>query len=215
MSTETDVLILAQWLSPGFPVGAFAYSHGLEQAIHDGAVTDATTLRAWLTDILAAGSARADAVLLAAAQAATTPARVAEIDALARAFAASAERLRESAQAGAAFAATVRAVWGLDFSDLLYPVAVGRAAGLRGLDAQLTAALYLQSFAANLTSAAVRAIPLGQTEGQSVIAALAPLCAATAAEAQDTDLQGLWSNGFASDVAQMRHETLQPRLFQS
>ena len=209
MSTNTDLLTLAQWLSPAFPVGAFAYSHGVETAIRDGAVTDAASLELWLSDVLAQGSGRADAVLLAAAH------RGEDVNDLARAFAASAERLRESERQGAAFAGTVRAVWGLDLPDLLHPVAVGRASALKGLDAQTTAALYLQSFASNLVSAAVRLVPLGQTDGQRVLAALSPLCEAVAAEAMTADPEDLWSNAWGSDIAAMRHETMEPRLFQS
>ena len=190
-------------------MGAFAYSHGLETAIRDAAITDAASLELWLSDVLAQGSGRADAVLLAAAH------RGEDVNDLARAFAASAERLRESERQGAAFAGTVRAVWGLDLPDLLHPVAVGRASALKGLDAQTTAALYLQSFASNLVSAAVRLVPLGQTDGQRVLAALSPLCEAVAAEAMTADPEDLWSNAWGSDIAAMRHETMEPRLFQS
>ena len=209
MSTNTDFLPLAQWLSPAFPIGAFAYSHGVETAIRDMAVTDAASLETWLGDVLTQGSGRADAVFLAAAR------RGVDVNDLARAFAASSERLRESERQGAAFAGTVRAVWGLDLPDLLYPVAVGTAAALKGLDPETTAALYLQSFVSNLVSAAVRLVPLGQTDGQRVLAALSPLCHTVAAEALTADPEDLWSNGWASDIATMRHETLEPRLFQS
>lgn len=206
---STNLLTLAQWLSPAFPVGSFAYSHGVETAIRDGAITDAASLELWLHDVLAEGSGRADAVLLAVAH------RGEDVNDLARAFAASSERLRESERQGAAFAGTVRAVWGLDLPDFMYPVAVGRASALKWLDARTTAALYLQSFASNLVSAAVRLVPLGQTDGQKVLAALSPLCQAVAAEAVTADPEDLWSNAWASDIAQMRHETMEPRLFQS
>ena len=206
----TDLLTLAQWLSPAYPVGAFAYSHGLETAIADGHVTDAETLQSWLTDLLTQGSAQSDAVLLARAYRTDDPA---ETNADARAFAASAERLREAENQGAAFAATTRAVWQIDLPDLLYPVAVGRAAKLKGLDLEQTTALYLHAFVSNLTSAAIRLVPLGQTEGQQVIAALAPLCEETATKALTEET--LWSNTWASDIAAMRHETQEPRLFQS
>lgn len=206
---STDLLTLTQWLSPAFPVGAFAYSHGLETAIRDGAVFDADSLQDWLTVLLTQGSGRGDAILLAAAH------RGEDVNDLARAVAASAERTRESERQGAAFAGTVRAVWGLDLPDLMYPVAVGRAAALRGLPCQPAAALYLQAFASNLVSAAVRLVPLGQTEGQRVLAALTPMCEMIADESQIATTDDLWSNAWGSDIAAMRHETMEPRLFQS
>ena len=215
MPTTTDILTLSQWLSPAYPVGAFAYSHGLEWAIREGLVADAVTLKSWLAGVLAEGSGRADAVALAMTHRAATTDEVCEVNRLARAFAASAERIRESERQGAAFSATTRAVWGLDLPDLMYPVAVGRAAGLKGIEAEPTVAIYLQSFASNLVSAAVRLVPLGQTDGQTALAALAPLCRRMAAEALDSGPDDLWSNAWASDIAAMKHETQQPRLFQS
>lgn len=215
MTTEPDILTLAQWLSPAYPVGAFAYSHGLELAIREGWVRDAETLRSWLAGVLTEGSGRTDAVLLAAAHLSQTTADAERLNALARAFAASAERIRESERQGAAFAATTRAVWGLDVPDLMYPVAVGRAAGLKGLPVETTAAMYLHALASNLVSAAIRLMPLGQTNGQVVLAALTPLCRETAREAQAADPDDLWSNAWGSDIASMKHETMEPRLFQS
>lgn len=209
MSMVTDLLTLAQWLSPAFPVGSFAYSHGLEVAIRDGSIGDARSLEDWLEALLTQGSGRSDAVLLAAAH------RGEDVDDLSRAFAASSERIRESDRQGAAFAATVRAVWGLDLPDAMYPVAVGQAAALKDLPCQPTAALYLQAFTSNLVSAAVRLVPLGQTEGQRVLAALSPLCEAIAREAEHSSTDDLWSNAWGSDIASMQHEHMEPRLFQS
>ena len=65
MPRNADRLRLMQMLSPAFPVGSYAYSQGLEQAISDGNVTDAASLTGWITAILTHGSARMDAILLA------------------------------------------------------------------------------------------------------------------------------------------------------
>ncbi len=211
----TELLTLTQWLSPAYPIGAFAYSHGMELAIRSGWVRDGDTLGSWLAGIVAEGSGRTDAILLAAAYGAETSERLDELNAIARAFSASAERIRESERQGVAFAATTRAVWGLDLPDLLYPVAVGRAASVKALPLLDTTALYLQAFASNLVSAAVRLVPLGQTEGQTVLAALTPICGDIATEAISADPDDLWSNTWGSDIASMRHETMEPRLFQS
>jgi urease accessory protein len=64
MAAHLPLLI---WLSPAFPVGAFAYSHGLEWAYEAGDVTDAASLQAWLTDLLEHGAARNDGILFAEA----------------------------------------------------------------------------------------------------------------------------------------------------
>ena len=116
---------------------------------------------------------------------------------------------------GAAFARLVRQVWGLDLPDMLLPLAVGRAVALSGLPQDQAVALYLQGFVANLVSAAVRLVPLGQTTGQQVQARLAPTCAQIAAETRGLGPDDIYSNSFLADVAAMRHETQEPRLFQS
>ena len=87
-ATETQILTLTQWLSPGFPVGAYAYSHGLEWLVETGDVRDVPSLSAWLRDVIEVGAGRADILFLAAAYRAPTPDALLDTDALARAFAA-------------------------------------------------------------------------------------------------------------------------------
>ncbi|QXT40528.1 urease accessory protein UreF [Gymnodinialimonas ceratoperidinii] len=215
MTIEGNILTLAQWLSPGFPVGAFAYSHGLETAITDGTIATADDLQGWLEDILRHGTGRNDCILLRAAHGSRSESELENIGAAALAFAGSAERVLETSLQGAAFGRTTAAIWGGDGVDLPYPVAVGTAAARLEIDAGTTAAMYLQAFVANLVSAAVRAVPLGQTEGQGVLAALSPLCLQIATETASTTLDHLQSTAFLSDIAAMRHEALQPRIFRS
>ena len=208
----SHALTLMQWLSPAFPVGAFAYSHGLEQVIADGNVHDAKNLQDWLVDVLVHGSGHADAVLLAAAYKADN---AADVDAVARAFAAGAERLKETDLQGAAFCDTARAVWGVDLHGLTYPVAVGAAARAMDIPLSDTVPLYLHAFASNLVSVAQRALPLGQTDGQTVLAALSPHISDAARVAETTPLDALTAASFAANIAAMRHETLQPRIFRT
>jgi len=215
MSIERDVLTLAQWLSPAFPVGAFAYSHGLETAIQSGAIANASDLEKWISDVLNHGSGRNDCILVRAAHACDSDAVMKEINQTALAVSASGERVLETQLQGNAFSQTTTAIWGGDAAALCYPVAVGNAAAHMQLDVDLTAALYLHAFASNLVSAAVRAVPLGQTEGQTVLAALIPVCDQIARDTQGTALDDLSSTAMLSDIAAMQHETLQPRIFRS
>ena len=60
MITDIDILTLTQWLSPSFPVGAFAYSHGLETAFQNGQISTADALRDWLADVLTHGWTNSD-----------------------------------------------------------------------------------------------------------------------------------------------------------
>lgn len=215
MPTNTGVLTLAQWLSPAFPVGAFAYSHGLETVIQQGQLKTSQDLQAWLEDVLVHGSGRSDCILLGAAYLAQTPQARAEVDAIARAFCASAERLMETTLQGEAFCKTVSDVWAAELTGLTYPVAVGAAAQRLDIAPSLAASMYLQAFLSNLVSAAVRAVPLGQTEGQAVLAALTPLIESVVADCAGCTVDDLHSAAFLSDIAAMQHETLNSRIFRS
>src|SRR6056297_2109121 len=214
MPTDPKVLILTQWLSPAYPTGAFAWSHGLEAAIHAGWVRDAQSLQDWLEDLLTDGSGRSDAIFIALAETCGTPKALRALDQTARAFCASSERIKESERQGAAFARVTRTVWELDLPDCLMPVALGRAANLVALPKREVTALYLQNFCSNLIAAAQRLMPLGQTDGQMILARLGPLCASLAAETISAREDDLYSNCFLSDIAAMKHETVEPRLFQ-
>lgn len=213
--TDSQILTLAQWLSPAFPVGAFAYSHGLEAAVDFGWVRDAAGFEAWLLDVLDCGAGRSDTLFLAAAYHAQDTDTVSEIDASARAFAASFERLLEAEAQGAVFCRLMAAVWGTQPNHLLYPVALGAAAGAEGLPLALTSKMYLQAFASNLIATGQRLLPLGQTEGQAILRRLGELCAAIAEDTADGDLTALTSTAYLSDIAAMRHETQYSRIFRT
>ena len=208
MSTDA-LLTLTQLLSPAYPTGSFAWSHGLENAVSQAQVHDAASLQDWLAVALAHGSGRSDAILLCAAH------RGEDVAELADALAPSRERRLEALQQGAAFAAITRSVWGLELSDAPYPVAVGQAAAMLGVPAVATAQVYLFSFASNLTQAAQRLMPLGQTKGQQVLAALAPICQFLGQEAATQTLDDIGSGCFAIDICSMQHETQEPRIFRS
>jgi urease accessory protein len=214
------------WLSPAFPVGSFSYSHGLEWAVEAGTVTDAATLGDWIEAILAHGAGRTDAIFLAGAWRAVStedlPA-LNEVVELAAAFAPSAERRLETLAQGTAFLAAVRAVWphprldwlGPEHGKFAYPVAVGACAAAHGLPLPESAQAFTQAFGANLVSAGVRLIPLGQTDGQRLLAALEPTVAATAEHAVGVPLDEVGAASFRADLASMRHETQYTRLFRS
>ncbi|MEM8760870.1 MAG: urease accessory UreF family protein [Pseudomonadota bacterium] len=216
-----EAALLQAWLSPGYPTGAFAYSHGLEQAIADGDIHDPASLETWLTGLLEHGGGRTDALLIAEAWRAPDDDGSIERS---RALASSVERLTETEAQGRAFAAVTAAAYtgpiGTDAAPP-YPVALGRAARCAGIPLAALLPLALQAFATNLISAAVRLVPLGQTDAQRVVHRLLPVIADVAAEAQHAaeeaaaPLDAHGSACFRGDIAAMRHETLQTRLFRT
>jgi urease accessory protein len=218
---------LMAWLSPAYPVGAFSYSSGLEWAVEAGDVKDATTLRRWLTSVLGEGGAFCDAVFLAHVHRAVAEGdevALRQVAELAAAFAPSKERHLETTAQGRAFLDATRAAWPCDALErlvtvwpgpLAYPVAVAAAAAGHGIAVQPALAGFLQAVAANLVSAGIRLIPLGQTNGQRVLAAIEPVIAATAERALSCSLDEIGSATFRADIASMRHETQYTRLFRS
>ncbi len=219
MSERTQLLQLLSWLSPAFPVGAFAYSHGLEQAIHDGVVAVRAELIDWLTDLVERGSGWNDAVLLAEAWRTADSDGGAGVAELAAAMASSRERHMETTLQGEAFTEAVRTWTPIrersEPQEFPYPVAVGLAAarGGVGLDAALVA--YLHAFTSNLVQAAVRLVPLGQSDGVATLAAMESVILDRAARASVSTLDDIGSCTVLSDIASMKHATLYSRVFRS
>ncbi|MEO1090635.1 MAG: urease accessory protein UreF [Pseudomonadota bacterium] len=224
-TAERALYRLMAWLSPSFPVGSYTYSHGLETAVEDGLVANRADLQAWVEDLVSWGSARNDAVLLTAAwQAACAEDgdRCAQVREMAAALHATAELRLESTQQGAAFRDAVRRSWpapGVErlggAMPLAYPVAVGVTAAAHGVPLRPTLHAYLHAFAANLVSAGVRLVPLGQTDGQRVLAAVETTVAETASFAETATLDDLGTFSIVADLCSMRHETQYTRLFRS
>ena len=217
MTEASGTIRLLTWLSPAFPTGAFAYSHGIEWAVETNDIRDAATLCAWLSDVIAHGSGRNDTILFRHAwRAARDRETLRELAALALATQPGRERLEEGLAQGKAFVKAA-AGWGAPGvpEDVPYAIAVGAMAGLHGIEEDIAASAYLQTFATTLISAAVRLVPLGQTDGLKTLAALEPAILATAAATKDATLEDLGGCTFRSDIAAMRHETQYTRLFRS
>jgi len=215
------------WLSPAYPVGAFSYSSGLEWAVEAGDVTDAAQLERWLAVMMDAGTGCCDATFFVHAYRAaqlTDTAALASIAELAAAFAPSKERHLETTAQGAAFLMATQAAWPCHTLDRLtgawrgpyaYPVSVAVAAAGHHIAVEPALLAYLHAMASNLISAGIRLIPLGQTQGQRVLAALEPVIAATVGRALLTPLEEVGSAAFRADIASQRHEAQYTRLFRS
>jgi urease accessory protein len=226
-ASQASLLRLLAWLSPAFPTGGFAWSHGIEWAVEAGDAHDVASLHDWLDALLRHGTGRSDAILLRHAHRAHgDEAALAEIVELGLAAATSRERRAENVGQGNAFVLAVRAWdagladhrhprWREDHDDVPYAVAVGAYAGAWGIGENDAAAGFLHAFAANLISAAVRLIPLGQSAGLAVLAGLEATLLAVAGATRGAGLEDIGGACFRSDLAALRHETQYTRLFRS
>jgi urease accessory protein len=215
------------WLSPAYPVGAFAYSSGIEWAVEAGDITNAETLCAWLDSTLTMGAGMNDGVLFAHMHRAMTSgddAGAAEIAELAAAFVPSRERYEETTKLGRAFVDVTVAAWPCPALTRLqqiwtgaiaYPVAVGTACAGHAVPLEPALHAFLTAIVANWISAGVRLIPLGHTDSQRLLQMLEPVVAATAVCAAAAGLDDLGSATFRADLASIRHETQYTRLFRS
>jgi urease accessory protein len=225
--TPAALYRLMAWLSPAFPVGAFSYSSGIEWAVEAGDISDADSLADWLAVMLGEGSGFCDSVLFVHAHHAAANDDAAALRAvaeLAAALVASKERLLETTTQGRAFLDATRAAWSCEALDRLraawhgavaLPVAVGVACAGHRIPCAPALQAFLQALTANWISAGVRLIPLGQTDGQRVLAALESAVTATAARALTTPLDEVGTSTWRADIAGMRHETQYTRLFRS
>src|SRR5262245_6440255 len=218
------------WLSPAFPTGSYSYSHGIEWAVEAGHIHDRESLVDWLDADLCYGSGRNEAIFFAEAWRCATEddgERLIEIAELAVAFRGTSEFALESYQQASACLATLRRVWPdrvvEKLSELLserqvppaLAVVLGVRAARQGISATLALPAFLQSYLANLVTAGVRLIPLGQTDGQLAIAELEDAVLAAGAQAEEATMDDLGSAAFMVELASMAHETQYTRLFRS
>jgi urease accessory protein len=225
-----EFLRLQSWFSPAFPSGAYSYSHGLEWGVEAGDIHDRQSLVDWLEADLCHGSGRNEAIFFSVASRcamADDRGKLFEIAELAAAFRGTSEFALESSQQGGACLATLRRVWPdrlLDWlSEILgerdiqptFSVVLGIRSARQSIPVSLALPAFLQSHIANLVTAGVRLIPLGQTDGQLAIAELEEAVLAASAQAKEATIDDLGSAAFMVDFASMAHETQYTRLFRS
>ena len=193
MHTDLKFMTVMQWMSPAFPIGAFAYSHGLEWAIDKDHVSNGEKLQKWITDLLEYGSLRTDAIFISLILRGHD---VRKMNELSMALCPAGERLLETKLQGSAFAKVIEDVWQQDIGELSLPIAVALAAKNQSIEQDLILPAYLHAFCSNLISAAIRLIPIGQTEGQRIMLELYPTISDLVKTASESEIDDLNSACF-------------------
>ncbi len=228
--SDTALLQLMTWLSPSFPVGGYVYSHGIEFAVEDERVTDETSLVNWIDGIVTYGAGKVDGVLFVKAWQAVTDKddrAFYEIVERADAMRSTAEQALEGTAQGEAFIDTVRQTSRMDALDrlidilvrfdrpLTYAVAVAAVAAAAEIPQRPSLLAYTNGFVANMVSAGVRLVPLGQIAGQRAIESLKPVVQRSVDAAMSRSLEDIGTAAPLVDWTSMSHETQYTRLFRS
>lgn len=223
------LLRLLQLASPALPVGAYTYSQGLEWAVESGVVSREADAAAWIGDLLEWSVARFEAPLLASQLAAWACGEDGEVARLNDDFLASRETAELRAETLQMGWSLVRLLTELDAFAALpgwrarllaldtpcFPTAWSAAAAAWQVPADQALAAYLWAWAENQVMAALKAVPLGQSAGQRLLAMLGERIPALVGQALELP-EARWSNytpGLA--IASSRHETQYTRLFRS
>jgi urease accessory protein len=229
---DAELFDLLSWMSPAWPIGAFAHSNGLEWAVEAGHVTDRRSTCAWIGALVEHGAIHNDAVLFTYAWRAAKVndiAALADIADLALASQTGYERYLESTAQGTAFVRIARAASGVDdFAPMVaalgeredaYPVVAAILFAGRGVDLARGLTAWLHGAVANLVSAAQRLVPLGQTDGQLVLrdcrAAVLLAVERAIVLPYGDPFDALGGCTLVADLGSMAHETQYTRLFRT
>ena len=229
MSDLAPLIALLQFADGLFPSGGFAHSFGLETYAQDGVVRDAAGLSAFVSTHLEGGAGPADAVAAARAARAGLASDLdacVELDRRLDAMktvpefrAASRQMGRQTTRAAAALAEPFAERLAAAIDDELTPghhaVIFGAVTGRAGASPEIAAAAYLHSSAALLVGAGLRLLPIGQLEGQRVLASMRESIARLARRAAAAGADDMWSFTPGLEIAGIRHAALEGRLFRS
>lgn len=227
--TASSFLQLMWLASPALPIGGFSYSEGLEAAVNAALVTTEVEASNWIVEQLQLTQSRGDMAAIAQAfpaWACNDTARLAQLNDWVRHTRESSELRLQTEQMGRSLvewlknryaadtAAQAQVQW-LAAQDASYPMAFALAAHLTGANARDGLLAYAFGWAENMVQAAIKAVPLGQSAGQRILARLAqeiPAAVEHALALPDAERQA-FSPMLA--ILSARHEHQYSRLFRS
>lgn len=214
MTTSIDPRLL-QLASPTLPVGAYSYSGGLEAAVEAGVVKDAATAQAWIGDVLEFSLGRMEVLILLRLM--KRPEDRKHWNEVFLASRETAELRAETLQMGFSLNKLLPELGleRLEMDEISFPAAFAHAAASWGIAPKDALVSYLWAWMENQVMAAIKAVPLGQTDGQKILFSLSSSLSVLVEKAlsmTDDDL-GNFAPGLA--MLSSRHETQYSRLFRS
>jgi urease accessory protein len=216
MATSTENLArLLQLASPALPVGAYSYSGGLEAAVEAGIVTDAPSAGRWIGDVLEHSMARMEAPVLWRMM--QQPDKLAHWNEFFLASRETAELRAETVQMGYSLARLLNdlGIGTIDLEEASFPAAFACAVRAWNIDPGAALQAYLWAWVENQAMAAVKSVPLGQTDAQRMLLSLGSKLEEVAAQASVLEDEELSNFAPGLAVLSARHETQYSRLFRS
>ena len=200
--------ILQIWFSSSFPVGSYAYSHGLEALIDDDKIKNRDDVREYLEALLFYGSLRNDYIFLKSVYMGE------EINDLILASASSKERHTEMIDMGNSFRKIMKDSWELVLEEnTSFVYCIGKAALHFDIKFDDLIKFYLQSYISNLINVCVKHIPMSQKDGQILNVNFIDQIQKFLAQSKELTLKDIGTSFFIGDIFAIKHENLDSRIY--
>ncbi len=206
--TKDPHQILQIWFSSSFPIGSYAYSHGLEALIDEKKIENKDDVKEFLDALLFYGTLRNDYIFMKSIY------KGVEINELILASASSKERQIEIIDMGNSFRKIMKDSWKLSLpknTSFIYCLA---KAGLHfNIKFDHLIKFYLQSFISNLINVCVKHIPMSQKDGQSLNVIYIDQIQEFLIDSYKLTLKDIGSTFFIGDIFAIKHENLDSRIY--
>ena len=200
--------ILQIWFSSSFPIGSFAYSHGLEAIIDDNKIKNKDDVREYLEALLFYGSLRNDYIFLKSVYMGK------EINDLILASASSKERYIEMIDMGNSFRKIMKDSWELVLEEnTSFVYCISKAALHFNIKFDDLIKFYLQSYISNLINVCVKHIPMSQKDGQILNVNFIDQIQKFLDQSYQLTLKDIGTSFFIGDIFAIKHENLDSRIY--
>ena len=200
--------ILQIWFSSSFPVGSYAYSHGLEAIIDDNKIKNRDDVREYLEALLFYGSLRNDYIFLKSVYMGE------EINDLILASASSKERHTEMIDMGNSFRKIMKDSWELVLEEnTSFVYCISKAALHFNIKFDDLIKFYLQSYISNLINVCVKHIPMSQKNGQILNVNFIDQIQKFLEKSDQLTLKDIGTSFFIGDIFAIKHENLDSRIY--
>ena len=200
--------ILQIWFSSSFPVGSYAYSHGLEAIIDNKLINNKNDVEEFLNALLFNGTLRNEYIFIKSIYEGK------EINNLILSSASSKERQIEMVDMGNSFRKIMKQSWDLELTEnTAFTYCLSKAAIHFNIKFEYLIKFYLQSFISNLINVCVKHIPISQKDGQKLNVIFINKIQDFLRKSEKLNLEDIGSTFFIGDLFSIKHENLETRIY--